>query len=95
MCFACRVGQHKKLSRQHIICVCNSLDLYTTSIMKSLLTSSIVLLAVVVLTQGLSFTLGPGKEECFYENVNQGTTVSIVFQVNTGGRNDIDLNVRI
>jgi hypothetical protein len=48
----------------------------------------------VVLTQGLSFTLGPGKEECFYENVNQGTTVSIVFQVNTGGRNDIDLNVK-
>ena len=62
--------------------------------MKGLLTSFLVVLAVLVLAEGLSFTLGPGKEECFYENVNQGTTVSIVFQVNTGGRNDIDLNVR-
>ncbi|EDQ85422.1 uncharacterized protein MONBRDRAFT_29319 [Monosiga brevicollis MX1] len=42
----------------------------------------------------LTFDMSPHQEQCFYEQVERGVSVSVDFQVVYGGRLDIDVEVR-
>lgn len=56
--------------------------------------SVIVLLGVscwLGVVSGISFDLGPGKAECFYEEVHAKTMISGVFAVTEGSHMDIDV----
>jgi hypothetical protein len=54
-----------------------------------------VLLVLIFCTtiSGFNFVVDPNKEECFYEQIEAGVTVGVMFQVTFGGRNDIDVVV--
>jgi hypothetical protein len=41
-----------------------------------------------------NFVVEPNKEECFYEQIDPGVTVGVMFQVTFGGRNDIDVYIK-
>lgn len=50
-------------------------------------------LALVPLIHCISFDLPPGKEECFYEDVHQGTSINGAYAVTQGSNRDIDVYV--
>lgn len=49
--------------------------------------------ALLGLAHCVSFSVEPRKEECFYEKAEKGTSITIMFQVVSGGQLDIDLRV--
>ncbi len=54
-----------------------------------------VLLALhLALASAFTFNIDANREECFYEQVNQGDSVGIMFNVVSGGFLDINLQVR-
>lgn len=55
----------------------------------------VVLLAVLSATaSGYFVSIDAHAEECFYERVNSGTKMSLMFEVAEGGFLDIDVEVR-
>lgn len=48
---------------------------------------------VVGLVAAINFDLPPGKEECFYEDVHQGTTINGAYAVTQGSHMDIDVRI--
>ncbi|KAL6047846.1 Transmembrane emp24 domain-containing protein 2 [Balamuthia mandrillaris] len=53
----------------------------------------VVALALVGLSQALSFSVEPFREQCFYEDVTPGVSFNVQFQVLQGGAYDIDFTV--
>lgn len=49
---------------------------------------------VAVGVQGLKWEVPPGREECFYHPLDQGSTVVVQYQVISGGIRDVDFTVR-
>lgn len=49
--------------------------------------------AVFGATVAINFDVGPGKEECFYEDVHAGTDINGAFAVTQGSHLDIDVSV--
>lgn len=50
--------------------------------------------AIVALrTSAINFDVGPGKIECFYEDVHAGTNINGVYAVVQGSNQDIDVQV--
>lgn len=45
------------------------------------------------MASAVSFDVAPGKQECFYEDVHSGTTISGVYAVTHGSHLDIDVKV--
>ncbi len=43
--------------------------------------------------EGFTFNVDATKEECFYEEVAEGTAIGVMFQVTQGGFLDIDIQV--
>lgn len=55
-----------------------------------------VLLAVLCATaSGYFVSIDAHAEECFYEQVNSGTKMGLMFEVAEGGFLDIDVEVRL
>ncbi|XP_077993117.1 transmembrane emp24 domain-containing protein 3-like [Glandiceps talaboti] len=56
---------------------------------------SLVLLLLGVLSQAveLTFELPDNAKQCFYEEVDQGVKVTLEYQVVTGGRYDVDVQI--
>jgi hypothetical protein len=48
---------------------------------------------VVQEAAAVNFDVGPGKEECFYEDVHVGTNINGVYAVTHGSHLDIDVSV--
>jgi hypothetical protein len=44
-------------------------------------------------TDAFSFSVDATKEECFFESIQQGVSVGVMFQVVMGGLLDIDIQV--
>lgn len=59
-----------------------------------LLLVSVSLLIVEHLVCAITFDLPPGKTECFFEDVHQGTTINGAFAVVQGGSHmDVDVTI--
>lgn len=59
------------------------------------LSELVVLLAVLSATaSGYFVSIDAHAEECFYERVNSGTKMGLMFEVAEGGFLDIDVEVR-
>jgi len=41
----------------------------------------------------INFDLSPGKEECFFEDVHQGTNINGAYAVTQGSHLDIDVSI--
>lgn len=52
-------------------------------------------LLIISICECFTFTLRPNKEECFYEDVLEGTRIVVMFQVVSGGFLDVDIYVSI
>lgn len=49
---------------------------------------------IILVTHAITFDLPPGKTECFYEDVHQGTVINGAYAVIQGGSHmDIDVTV--
>lgn len=60
------------------------------------LSELVVLLAVLTATaSGYFVSIDAHAEECFYERVNSGTKMGLMFEVAEGGFLDIDVEVRV
>jgi p24 family protein beta-1 len=53
----------------------------------------LITIAVVQEAAAVNFDVGPGKEECFYEDVHVGTNINGVYAVTHGSHLDIDVSV--
>eukprot|EP01115_Flamella_aegyptia_P005658 TRINITY_DN2368_c1_g1_i1.p1 TRINITY_DN2368_c1_g1~~TRINITY_DN2368_c1_g1_i1.p1 ORF type:complete len:213 (-),score=37.67 TRINITY_DN2368_c1_g1_i1:169-807(-) len=56
-----------------------------------LLFSLLILFVFVNSIQSIYFDVGPHREECFYEMVEQGTDIGLTYQIIKGGKLDIDI----
>lgn len=54
----------------------------------------LVLAALVATVSGYFVSIDAHAEECFYERVNSGTKMGLMFEVAEGGFLDIDVEVR-
>lgn len=55
---------------------------------------TLVVSALATLALAINFDLPPGKEECFFEDVHQGTNINGAFVVTQGGSHlDIDVSI--
>jgi len=52
-----------------------------------------VVCSLLLFVDGFSFEVGAGLESCFYEVVDQGNPIAVMFQVTGGGFLDIDVTV--
>lgn len=52
-----------------------------------------VICSVITVAFGINFDVGPGKQECFYEDVHTGTSINGVYAVTHGSHLDIDVKV--
>lgn len=59
----------------------------------ALLAAAATLAAAAAVAAGVNFDVGPGREECFYEDVHVGTNINGVFAVTHGSHLDIDVVV--
>lgn len=54
---------------------------------------ALLLLCFARTIYAISFDLPPGREECFFEDVHQGTTINGAFAVTQGSHMDIDVRI--
>lgn len=54
---------------------------------------ALLLLCFARTIYAISFDLPPGTEECFFEDVHQGTTINGAFAVTQGSHMDIDVRI--
>eukprot|EP01116_Phalansterium_solitarium_P021867 TRINITY_DN6997_c0_g2_i1.p2 TRINITY_DN6997_c0_g2~~TRINITY_DN6997_c0_g2_i1.p2 ORF type:complete len:204 (+),score=59.51 TRINITY_DN6997_c0_g2_i1:155-766(+) len=59
-----------------------------------IIAASLLALLYAGLTSGFSFNVDATTEECFYEDVQVGQTIGIMFQVTQGGFLDIDIQLK-
>jgi hypothetical protein len=60
----------------------------------SILVEVLFSLSLFVLATSIQFDIPAGGEQCFYEPVDQGKPVSVIFQVISGGFNDVNVVIR-
>lgn len=56
---------------------------------------AILLALLVAFSSAFTFQIDANREECFYETVDQGDSIGIMFNVVSGGFLDINLQVCI
>lgn len=61
--------------------------------MKRLFFVAFLCATAVKIVLAINFDVGPGKEECFYEDVHAGTSINGAFAVTQGSHLDIDVTV--
>lgn len=59
----------------------------------STLISTLLLLCAAGIANAINFDLPPGKTECFFEDVHQGTTINGAYAVTEGSHMDIDVAI--